>query len=59
MKLHLCDKRYIGSTWNELNIRLQQHITNKKSQIFKYRKYKPKLNLSLMLQARTKKLLKK
>lgn len=43
--LKKCDKVYIGSTCEELETRLKWHVSNNTSQVFKNKRYNPKIEL--------------
>jgi len=43
--LEKCDKVYIGSTCEELETRLKWHVSNNTSQVFKNKRYNPKIEL--------------
>lgn len=54
-----CDKLYVGSTCDKLEVRLQWHKTNKLSQVFKNRRYNPKIELIVKAPSRDRKTLEK
>ena len=53
------DKIYIGSTCEELEKRLEWHLKNKNSQVYKNRKYNPKTKLIVNAPSESKKSLEK
>ena len=54
-----CDKVYVGSTCDKLEVRLQWHKTNKLSQVFKNRRYNPKIEPIVQAPSRDRKTLEK
>lgn len=52
-----CDKVYVGRTCDELETRLTQHVTDKNSQVYKYRQNKAKISLIVEAPSKNKKLL--
>ena len=59
IKFENCDKVYIGSTTNELQNWLSQHLTNNKSRVYQYRTCKPIIKLPVNAPSKGKRELKK
>lgn len=59
MTFENCDKVHVGSTCKKLEERLQHHVTQQTSQMFKYRSYKHKIELIVKAPSKDRKTLKK
>ena len=53
------EKVYVGSACENLDLRLKWHITNKTSQVYKNRRYIPKIELLVKAPSRDRKTLEK
>ena len=58
-KILVDDKIYVGSTCEDLETRLSRHLKDRKSQIYKYRKKKPQIELIVKAPTNDKKSLEK
>ena len=58
-KILVDDKVYVGSTCEDLETRLSRHLKDRKSQIYKYRKKKPQIELIVKAPTNDKKSLEK
>ena len=54
-----CDNLYIGSTCQELEARLQNHVTDKRSAVYMYRNNEPKISLIERVPSKDRKSLEK